>query len=85
MHIFFDERQTTAKTEFMSYVIYMIFITSIYLFLDVPIITMCSNLMFFYILTYNYHAKISQRILSIMLIYFSLMFIELFSIGCSCI
>lgn len=77
MHIFFDERQTTAKTEFMSYVIYMIFITSIYLFLDVPIITMCSNLMFFYILTYNYHAKISQRILSIMLIYFSLMFIEI--------
>ena len=77
MHIFFDERQTTAKTEFMSYVIYMIFITGVYLLINIPIVMLVCNLICFCLLTLNYQAPLLKKFMATLLIYISLMFIEI--------
>ena len=77
MHIFFDERQTTAKTEFMSYVIYMIFITGVYLLINIPIVMLVCNLGCFFLLTLNYYAPLLKKFMATLLIYISLMFIEI--------
>ena len=77
MHIFFDERQTTAKTEFMSYVIYNIFITGVYLLINIPIVMLICSLGCFFLLTLNYYAPLLKKFMATLLIYISLMFIEI--------
>lgn len=77
MHIFFDERQTTAKTEFMSYVIYNIFITGVYLLINIPIVMLIYSLGCFFLLTLNYYAPLLKKFMATLLIYISLMFIEI--------
>ena len=77
MHIFFDERQTTAKTEFMSYVIYNIFITGVYLLINIPIVMLIYSLCCFFLLTLNYYAPLLKKFMATLLIYISLMFIEI--------
>ncbi len=76
MAVFFDTRRTSAKTEFLSYLAYTIIVNSIYLFINIPIITMAANITAFFLVSFNYQATIKKRLLSAILIYIILMIVE---------
>jgi two-component system, LytTR family, sensor histidine kinase AgrC len=76
MAVFFDTKRTSARFELLSYIAYFIVINCIYLIFNIPIITMTSSLIVFFLLTLNYEATIKRRILSTVLIYLILFSVE---------
>ncbi|WKY43487.1 GHKL domain-containing protein [Eubacteriaceae bacterium ES2] len=78
MQLFFCNTKS-HKTAFLSYFAYYIFISIIYLMLQIPIITLLANLTGFFLLTFNYQARFAKRLLSIFLIYIIFMCIDLIS------
>ena len=77
MKIFFETRRTKTNIELLSYVAYFLGITFIYLFVNIPIILMFSNLIAFILLTLNYESTLKKRILSALLIYLVLLCVEM--------
>lgn len=75
--IFFDERQSAALTEFLSYVAYFAISTMVYLFSYIPIALMASNLLMLLLLTFNYRGTIKKRFLAVALIYLTLLCVEM--------
>lgn len=69
MRVFFGERRTSGKVEFISYIIYFIVMTIIYLSLSIPILNLISTVFFYFILSLNYKSSIRKRIISIIFIY----------------
>ena len=76
MCIFYSREEISKKIEWMSYTGFYIVITGIYLTVNVPIIMMISNLLGFFLLSFNYKSALKQRILSSLLIYIILLCIE---------
>lgn len=76
MCIFYSREEISKKIEWMSYTGFYIGITVIYLIVNVPIIMMMSNLLGFFLLSFNYKSALKQRILSSLLIYIILLCIE---------
>jgi len=77
MSVFFDTRRTSARLEFLSYLAYTMIVNSIYLFINIPIVTMAANLTAFFLLSFNYESTVKKRILSTLLIYIILMIVEM--------
>lgn len=77
MAVFFDTRRTSVRFEFLSYLAYFLVVNSIYLFINIPIVTMSANLTAFFLLSFNYKSTIKKRILSAVLIYIILMIVEM--------
>lgn len=77
MAVFFDTRRTSIKFEFLSYLAYFFIVNGIYLFINIPIITMTANLAAYLLLSLNYESTMKKRILSAFLIYIILMTIEM--------
>lgn len=75
--VFFDERQSSALTEFLSYATYFAISTVVYLFCYIPIALMASNLFMLLMLTFNYRATIKKRFLAVALIYLTLLCVEM--------
>ena len=75
--IFFVERQDSVIAEIFSYVAYFAISTIVYLFFYIPVILMMSNIVMLFLLTFNYHTTMKKRILSVVLIYLSLLCIEM--------
>lgn len=78
MSIFFEREDTDKKIEIFSYLIYYILTSTIYLVTKTPIVMIVTNLLLFFLLTYNYKAKTSKRIVAKILIYLFLACIETF-------
>ncbi len=77
MEIFFEIRKSNVIIEFFTYFLYALFITVIFLFVNIPIILMTCNLIAFILLTFNYESTVKKRIVSVLLIYLILMCVEL--------
>ena len=77
MNVFFDRKEADKKIEILSYAAYFIIITSMYYFVNIPVIMMICNLIAFMGLSFNYKSDMKKRILSIFLIYIILMCIEM--------
>lgn len=77
MAVFFDTRRTSVKSECLSYLAYFIIVNSIYLFINIPIVTMIANLTAFFLLSFNYESTIKKRLLSAIFIYIILMIVEM--------
>lgn len=77
MRIFFDRGETNKKIEMITYISYYFIITVVYLFINIPIVMMICNIISFMGLTFNYHASIKRRIMSVIFIYIILMCIEM--------
>lgn len=77
MGIFYTVKTTDRRIEIGSYAMYFIVITILHRFVTVPIILMISNIGIFYLLTLNYKSSIKKRILTTVLIYLTLMCIEM--------
>lgn len=76
MNIFFDRKKINKKREFILYFLYFILSNLIYLFVDIPMILMISNLCLFIIISLNYQAPMKKRIVAVGYIYLILMIIE---------
>ena len=76
MAVFFDTRRTNARFEFLSYLTWTLTVNCIYLFINIPIVTMTANLAAFFLVSFNYESTIKKRVLSAILIYIVLMIIE---------
>lgn len=73
--IFGDPVNSRFKT-WISYLIYFIVISSVYLALDIPILVMTFNLIFIFLITLNYDSSLKQRIAGTIFIYTILAVIE---------
>lgn len=76
MSIFFDRKDVDKKQEFLSYSLYFFIISLLYLSLDNPAVNIISNLIMFFILTYNYQSTTRNRLIAVVSIYMILMTIE---------
>lgn len=77
MKIFFETRKTSRELELFTYIGYFIFITTTYIFVNIPIVLMICNLIAFIGLTYNYQSTFKKRILSVVFIYLILLCVEI--------
>lgn len=76
MHIFYSDRKVSQLIEFMAYIGYFLVITATHIFLKIPIIVMIANLLFLFLLTLMYNGNLKKSILTVAVIYFSLMIVE---------
>jgi hypothetical protein len=76
MYVFFNRKDANRKVEFISYALYYFIFTSVYLFLNIPIVTLISNIVLLFIVSFNYKTSLRRRILAIALIYIILISIE---------
>ena len=81
MKVFFEQQRSGKKIELMTHTLYYIFITGIYLVVNIPIVLITGNLISFFLLSFNYEAPIKKRILSAVLTYLILMTIKLISVA----
>lgn len=78
MRIFYEKENTDKKMiEIGSYIIYFISTTILHIFVKIPIILLISNLGLFLMLTLNYKSSFKKRILTTLLIYLTLMCVEM--------
>lgn len=75
--IFFSTAGTNWRKELLWFSLYNIFIVLIYLFVNIPIVMMASNLLGFFLLSYIYRVSFKTRILAVLLIYLTLICIEM--------
>lgn len=76
MSVFFNRKDANRKVEIISYALYYFIFTSLYLFLNIPIVTLISNIVLLFIVSFNYKTSLRRRILAIALIYIILISIE---------
>ncbi len=76
MSAFFDRKDANRQIEIVSYTFYFFSFTSVYLFLNIPIVTLLCNIIVLFLVSFNYKTGIKRRILAISLIYIILISIE---------
>ncbi len=76
MSVFFNRKDANRKVEIISYALYYFIFTFLYLFLNIPIVTLISNIVLLFIVSFNYKTSLRRRILAIALIYIILISIE---------
>lgn len=74
--VFYYEKQVDIKIELIFYFLYFIFTTSIYLITRIPVIMMISNFLLLFLISFIYIGSIKKRLLSVLIIYISLVSIE---------
>lgn len=76
MHIFYSDCRVNFELERLAYLGHFVFITFTYIFLKIPLANMAVNVIVLFLIALLYEGKISKALLSITIIYFSLMLIE---------
>lgn len=76
IHIFYSKSRVRIKVEKVGYIGYFILITCTYNLLKIPIIVMVANLVFLFLITFLYEGTLKKSILTVVIIYFSLMIVE---------
>lgn len=77
MQVFFDTRKTNRYVEIITYIAFFILISTVYFYINIPIVNMITNIVALICLTYNYESTIKNRVVSTLLIYLVLMSIEI--------
>lgn len=62
LHMFFDERITSRRIEIVSYLIYYLAISVLYLSLKTPLFNLAANLGLFFMLSNNYVSTWKSRL-----------------------
>ncbi|NLL60466.1 MAG: GHKL domain-containing protein [Tissierellia bacterium] len=76
MCIFFDRKDVDKRQEFLSYSLYFCINSFLYLTFNKPALTITSNLIMFFLLTYNYQSTTRNRLTAVVSVYMILMIIE---------
>ena len=77
MGIMFNKAGVNRKIELLSYSVYFIYSAFFFLFLNVPVVLMISNIIAYVVLTFNYKVSMKKRLFSAILIYVIQVCIEL--------
>jgi hypothetical protein len=77
MDVFFDREYTNKKIEFISYILYFVINSFIYLTLNIPILSLISNIISYFLISFNYQSNLKKRLLAIFLIYIIFLLIEI--------
>lgn len=78
VRVFCNQRRVSIKIEVLAYILAYFFIGFIYLFIDVPVVTLVSNMLMFYALTLVYKASQKSRLLAVIFSYLTFFCSELF-------
>ncbi|MBC8586906.1 sensor histidine kinase [Paratissierella segnis] len=76
MHVFFKDIASNNKIEILSYFSYYFIISALYLIVNIPIITLVSNIILLALISFNYEATYKNRFIAVFLIYLILMISE---------
>ena len=76
MNIFFDRADVDNKIEFASYLLYYLTIDFLFLAFNNHLVNLISNLIMFFLLTFNYSAPLKRRLIATVSIYMILMTVE---------
>lgn len=76
MGIFFKRDNINKLIEFISYILYFIVTSMIYIVIGIPVINVISSIVVFFGVSLNYKANLKHRLISITMIYFIMVSIE---------
>ncbi len=74
---FFGELRYGKKVEFVSYLTYGISMVAFYSFIRVPILLLIFNVLFLFLITFNYDSKVIYKLVSVISIYIFFISIEI--------
>ncbi|MDU6266060.1 MAG: GHKL domain-containing protein [Anaerocolumna aminovalerica] len=77
MCIFFERTKEKRMFEIISYMVYFLVSSYVHLVIHIPIITFTTNIIAFFLLTFNYKANFKRRVISTIYMYVILMTVEL--------
>ncbi len=77
MCIFFERTKEKRIFEIISYMVYFLVSSYVHLVIHIPIITFTTNIIAFFLLTFNYKANFKRRVISTIYMYVILMTVEL--------
>lgn len=80
MCIFFERNEINRKIEIVSYILYYIFMSVIFITFNYPILNLITNIIIFFLLTLNYPATLKLRLTATVLIYVILAIVECFAV-----
>lgn len=69
MRAFFGQKGKNVKAEILSFVAYYCIISVIYLNFHIPTVTLFSNLVLYFILSFNYESSFKLKIISVIFVY----------------
>ncbi|SHI75327.1 sensor histidine kinase [Lutispora thermophila] len=76
MTFFFENDAVSKNFEFISYILYYLSIAIIYIMFNNPGVNLISNLILFFLLTFNYPASLKSRLIATIYIYAILLSVE---------
>jgi two-component system sensor histidine kinase AgrC len=76
MCVFYSDCKVRPVYVWLSYLCYFVLITCTHLFIRLPLAVMIANLVLLYLITFLYSGKLQKAILSVAIIYLTLMCIE---------
>lgn len=76
MRVFFDAKTVNRRREFLSYVAFYLCISALYIFINIPILMLVSNITGYILISFNYRATLKQRLVSVVFIYIILVLCE---------
>lgn len=76
MKIFFDRTEIDKKIEFASYLLYFFTISLLFMAFYSLVVNVISNLIMFFLLTFNYDSTLKRRLIASLSIYMILMTVE---------
>lgn len=77
MMVFFDGKEKSRKLEFISYGVYFISISAVYILINIPVIMLILNIVAFFLITLNYSTTLKNRIIAVVFVYTISMCIEI--------
>ena len=72
----FNKEKINQKIELFTFGIFWIVNTSVYCLINIPIITLLTNLISYYLLTFNYQGSQKKKIFSAVFFCFAMLFVE---------
>lgn len=76
MRAVFNNKIVNTKIEFCSYILQFLIVSIVYLLINIPIVLLVTNIILLFIITFNYKAKLRQRIYYTIFIYILFMLLE---------
>ncbi len=76
-NVFFNERKNNRLLALSSYTVYFISLSLVYLVIDIPMVTLSTNLIGIFLLTLNYDSTFKERIISVAFMYTFMFAVEL--------
>ena len=83
MMAFFEQRRTKTGVCLLSYLSYFVFTSLLYLYVDIPILTLLANYVLLFLISLNYKAGMLKRVLSALYILIFCVITEVIIAACT--